>query len=264
MLTLTAMPANRPTADAAASTSSVPPTPTAPPATVLVVDDEPDVVDLVRYGLGRAGHEILVAADGRSALRIARERRPDLIVLDLMLPQLSGQEVCRELKADPETANIPVLMLTAHGLPGERVAGLELGADDYVSKPFSPRELVLRVGAILRRAQGAAEQRGRDAVLTVDSFRVDKGRFELTVDGQRLDLTTTEFKLLCLLIERRGRTLSRDTLLLDVWGYTNAIDTRTVDTHVRRLREKLGPAHAGRIETLRGEGYRFTAHPAES
>ena len=232
-----------------------------PPASVLVVDDEPDVVDLIRYGLSRAGHEVFSAADGQSALRLARERRPDLIVLDLMLPQMSGQEVCRELKADASTADISVLMLTARGLPAERVAGLELGADDYVTKPFSPRELVLRVGAILRRVREAAARRGRETSLEVDGFRVDKGAFEVLLDGRRLELTTTEFKLLCLLIERRGRTQSRETLLYEVWGYTGNIDTRTVDTHIRRLREKLGLAHAGRIETLRGEGYRFTAAP---
>lgn len=232
-----------------------------PPAAVLVVDDEPDVVDLVRYGLSRAGHEVFSAADGPTALRLARERRPDVIVLDLMLPQMSGQEVCRELKAGADTAGIPVLMLTARGLPAERVAGLELGADDYVTKPFSPRELVLRVGAILRRAREVAVLRGRESLLEVDGFRVDKGAFEIRLDGRRLELTTTEFKLLCLLIERRGRTQTRETLLYDVWGYTGNIDTRTVDTHVRRLREKLSPAHASRIETLRGEGYRFTAAP---
>lgn len=248
------MPAVNPRAAVAAETIL-------PPAAVLVVDDEPDVVDLVRYGLTRAGHEVFSAADGQSALRLARERRPDLIVLDLMLPQMSGQEVCRELKADPATADIPVLMLTARGLPAERVAGLELGADDYVTKPFSPRELVLRVNTIVRRAREAAALRGRETSLEVDGFRVDKGAFEILLDGRRLELTTTEFKLLCLLLERRGRTQSRETLLFDVWGYTGNIDTRTVDTHIRRLREKLGPAHAPRIETLRGEGYRFTATP---
>ena len=223
---------------------------------VLVVDDEPDVVDLVRYRLRGAGMSVIVAGDGLTALRTARERRPDLIVLDLMLPEMRGEEVCRQLRADRETAAIPILMLTAKGDPADRIAGLEVGADDYLGKPFSPRELILRVEAILRRARAAEER--REATLEVDGFRINKGDFEITLDGQKLDLTTTEFKLLCLLIERRGKVLTRDALLTDVWNYTAAIDTRTVDTHVRRLREKLGPGHSARIETVRGEGYRFT------
>ena len=234
--------------------------PAAPPPVVLVVDDEVDVIDLVRYRLRSAGMTVLVAEDGLSALKTAREQRPDLIVLDLMLPQMSGEEVCRRLKEEKNTASIPVVMLTAKAQGADRIAGLEIGADDYVSKPFSPRELVLRIEAILRRAR-AAEIR-REVLLTVDAFCINKGDFEITLEGQRLDLTTTEFKLLCLLIEKRGKVLGRDALLLDVWNYATAIDTRTVDTHIRRLREKLGPAHAGRIETVRGEGYRFTALPA--
>ncbi len=229
--------------------------PSATQPVVLVVDDEPDVVDLVRYRLRGAGMAVIVAGDGLTALRTARERRPDLIVLDLMLPEMRGEEVCRQLRADRETSAIPVLMLTAKGDPADRIAGLEVGADDYLSKPFSPRELILRVEAILRRARAAEER--REATLKVDGFRINKGDFEITLDGQKLDLTTTEFKLLCLLIERRGKVLTRDALLTDVWNYTAAIDTRTVDTHVRRLREKLGPAHSARIETVRGEGYRF-------
>ena len=230
--------------------------PTARPPVVLVVDDEPDVVDLVRYRLRGAGMTVLVATDGLGALKAAREHRPDLVVLDLMLPHMNGEEVCRQLRADRDTAAIPVLMLTAKGEPTDRIAGLEAGADDYLSKPFSPRELILRAEAILRRARAAEER--REANLEVDGFRINKGDFEVTLDGRKLDLTTTEFKLLCLLIERRGKVLTRDALLTDVWNYTAAIDTRTVDTHVRRLREKLGPAHSGRIETVRGEGYRFT------
>ena len=227
-------------------------------ATLLVVDDETDVVDLVRYKLNGAGFDVLTADNGLDALRLARERRPDLIVLDLMLPEMTGEEVCRQLKKEPDTAAIPILMLTAKGQAGDRIAGLEIGADDYISKPFSPRELVLRVEAVLRRVRGA-EKRGDQ--VTIGEFVIDRGNFEITMDGQKLDLTTTEFKLLTLLLERRGRTQSRETLLFDVWGYTNAIDTRTVDTHIRRLREKLGP-NSARIETLRGEGYRFTTAAA--
>jgi len=224
--------------------------------TVLVVEDESDVVDLLRYNLNRAGMTVLIANDGRAGLESARENRPDVIVLDLMLPRMNGHEVCKSLKKDPDTKDIPIVMLTAKGQPQERVAGLEMGADDYVTKPFSPRELVLRVQALLRRMRSGV----RTDVIEVDDFVVDKGSFEIRLSGKRMDLTTTEFKLLALLIERRGRTQSRDTLLFDVWGYQNSIDTRTVDTHIRRLREKLGD-HSPRLETIRGEGYRF--HPLE-
>jgi DNA-binding response OmpR family regulator len=220
--------------------------------TILVVDDEADVLDLVRYHLNRAGFDVDVASSGTAALLAARQRRPDAIVLDIMLPQMSGTEVFRKLKLEIDTAQIPVLMLTAKGLLSERIAGLELGVDDYITKPFSPRELVLRVQNLLRRIR----ETQTSAIIEVDGFCLNKSNFEITVQGRRLELTTTEFKLLATLVERRGRTLSRETLLQDVWGYENAIDTRTVDTHVRRLREKLGGA-ASRIVTVRGEGYRF-------
>ncbi|HEY4782294.1 MAG TPA: response regulator transcription factor [Chthoniobacterales bacterium] len=220
--------------------------------TILVVDDEADVLDLVRYHLNRAGFDVDVASSGTAALLAARQRRPDAIVLDIMLPQMSGTEVFRKLKLEIDTAQIPVLMLTAKGLLSERIAGLELGVDDYITKPFSPRELVLRVRNLLRRIR----ETRTSAIVEVDGFCLNKSNFEITVQGRRLELTTTEFKLLATLVERRGRTLSRETLLQDVWGYENAIDTRTVDTHVRRLREKLGGA-ASRIVTVRGEGYRF-------
>ena len=220
--------------------------------TILVVDDEADVLDLVRYHLHRAGFDVDVASSGTAALLAARQRRPDAIVLDIMLPQMSGTEVFRKLKLEIDTAQIPVLMLTAKGLLSERIAGLELGVDDYITKPFSPRELVLRVQNLLRRIR----ETRTSAMIEVDGFCLNKSNFEITVQGRRLELTTTEFKLLATLVERRGRTLSRGTLLQDVWGYENAIDTRTVDTHVRRLREKLGGA-ASRIVTVRGEGYRF-------
>ena len=220
--------------------------------TILVVDDEADVLDLVRYHLNRAGFDVDVASSGTAALLAARQGRPDAIVLDVMLPQMSGTEVFRKLKLEIDTAQIPVLMLTAKGLLSERIAGLELGVDDYITKPFSPRELVLRVQNLLRRIR----ETRTSAVVEVDGFCLNKSNFEITVQGRRLELTTTEFKLLATLVERRGRTLSRETLLQDVWGYENAIDTRTVDTHVRRLREKLGGA-ASRIVTIRGEGYRF-------
>ncbi len=220
--------------------------------TILIVEDESDVADLLRYNLVKAGFSVLTAADGLVGLEMARANRPDVIILDLMLPGLDGHAICKALKHDPNTEGIPILMLTAKGEPAERVKGLEIGADDYVTKPFSTRELVLRVQALLRRLQTST----RNETVEVDDFLLDKNAFEVRLAGQRLELTTTEFKLLTLMIERRGRTQSRETLLSDVWGYQNAIDTRTVDTHMRRLREKLGD-HATRLETVRGEGYRF-------
>lgn len=225
---------------------------------VLLVEDENDVVDLVRYHLGRAGFRVSSAASGPEGLRLARELRPEVIVLDLMLPGLDGYEVCRQLKADQDTAKIGILMLTAKGETKDRVRGLELGADDYVGKPFSPRELVLRVESLHRRCQ----QQVQADVLTVDVFEVDRTNFTVKIEGKRLDVTTTEFKLITILLERRGKILSREVLLADVWGYQSIIDTRTVDTHIRRLREKLG-RHSRRIETLRGEGYRFTPQPLD-
>jgi len=209
--------------------------------TILVVDDEPDVVDLVRYHFHRAGFDVLIAFSGPSGLTAATESRPDAIVLDIMLPQMSGIEVCKALRSGTQTSTIPILLLTAKAEASERIAGLELGIDDYITKPFSPRELVLRVQNVLRRLRPAQSP----SLVIVDEFCLDKGNFEISLNGKRLQLTTTEFKLLALLVERRGKTLSRETLLQDVWGYENAIDTRTVDTHVRRLREKLGPRPTG-------------------
>jgi len=222
---------------------------------ILVVDDERDVVDLVRYHLDRAGFDVIFALTGPAGLAAAQETRPSAIVLDLMLPQMSGTEVFKALKRNSQTSGIPILVLTAKTATSERIAGLELGVDDYITKPFSPRELVLRIQNLLRRLRSVPTS----SVVNVDEFRVDKSNFEISLQGKRLDLTTTEFKLLAVLVERRGRILSRETLLHDVWGYENVIDTRTVDTHVRRLREKLGAA-AERIVTVRGEGYRFLSN----
>jgi len=219
---------------------------------ILVADDEPDVLQLVSLNLKNAGFNVLKAEDGMSALTQARESMPALIVLDLMLPEMSGLEVCKVLKKEPGTAQIPIIMLTAKGEEVDRIVGLELGADDYLTKPFSPRELVLRVKSVMRRAQGAGET---GDLLTLGDIRIDRARYEITVVGKPVEFTATEFKLLTLLIERRGRVQSRDTLLNDVWGYESVIDTRTVDTHIRRLREKLGKA-ADCIETIRGFGYR--------
>ncbi len=219
---------------------------------ILVADDEPDVLSLVGSNLRRAGFEVIEVEDGEAALEKSRRLVPDLLILDLMLPHLSGLEVCRSLKADPATAGIPIIMLTAKADEIDRVVGLELGADDYVTKPFSPRELVLRVKGMLRRTT-----RNRDEdLLASGSIIVDRARMQVSVAGQPVDFTATELKLLAVLIERRGRVQSRDTLLNDVWGYESAIDTRTVDTHIKRLREKLGE-EASRVETVRGFGYRI-------
>jgi len=227
------------------------------PDTVLIVDDEPDVIDLLVYNLQKAGYRTATARDGATALQKARDEIPSLIVLDLMLPQMDGTEVCRHLKADPKTAHIPIIMLTAKVEEVDRVVGLELGADDYVTKPFSPREIALRVKGVLRRASGKTAPA---EILKFGDITVDIAKHEATVKGKVVDLTATEFKLLSTLLERRGRVQSRDRLLTYVWGYEGDVDTRTVDTHMRRLREKLGKA-ADYVETVRGVGYRFADAP---
>lgn len=227
--------------------------------TVLVVEDENDVVDLLRYHLKRAGYKVLIENTGDAGLAAARKNRPDAAIFDIMMPGMTGLEVCRALKNDPETAGIPVLMLTAKSEVKDRVSGLETGADDYVTKPFSPKEVVLRVQGLIRRAQSVASE---NSLIELDGITLDRTMLHAQINGVRVDLTTTEFKLLSTLVGNRGRTMSRDTLLRDVWGYSNSLDTRTVDTHMRRLREKIG-RHAGRLETIRGEGYRFNALPVD-
>ncbi|MEQ1859531.1 MAG: response regulator transcription factor [Chthoniobacteraceae bacterium] len=220
---------------------------------ILIADDEADVLNLLAMSLKTAGYQVLACDDGESALDSARRALPSLVVLDLMLPGMSGLEVCRALKSEPATRAIPVIMLTAKAEEIDRIVGLELGADDYVTKPFSPRELVLRIRSILRRSETRSEPAD---VLRHGEIQVDRSRYEVLVKGRPIEFTATEFKLLTVLMERRGRVQSRDTLLNDVWGYENLIDTRTVDTHIRRLREKLGKA-ADCIETIRGFGYRM-------
>jgi len=227
------------------------------PEAILIVDDEQDVLDLLVYNLQKAGYKILTARDGAVALQKARDEVPSLIVLDLMLPQMDGTEVCRHLKADPKTAHIPIIMLTAKAEEVDRVVGLELGADDYVTKPFSPREMTLRVKGVLRRTSGKSAPA---EILKFADITVDLAKHEVTLKGKVVELTATEFKLLATLLERRGRVQSRDRLLTDVWGYEGDVDTRTVDTHMRRLREKLGKA-ADYVETVRGVGYRFADAP---
>ena len=222
-----------------------------------MIEDEKDVVDLVRYHLDKAGFRVLVARNGSEGLEKARAESPDAIVLDLMLPGMRGEDVCRELKSAEPTASVPVIMLTAKAQPEERVAGLELGADDYVAKPFSPRELVLRVQAVLRRLRASSPS----DTLTLGPFELDRINFEVRLEGEKIDLTAIEFKLVAALMDKRGSIVPRADLLRDVWGYRGTIDSRTVDTHMRRLRVKLGP-HADFIETVRGEGYRFNTGEA--
>ena len=224
-----------------------------PSPQVLIVDDERDLVRLLEFNLQQAGFETAVAYGGEEALQKVRQRTPDLVVLDLMLPDIPGTEVCRQIKASPRTRHVPVLMLTARTDEVDRVVGFEVGADDFVTKPFSVRELVLRVRAILRRGVGVEAEQERDQV---GPIRVDPGAHRAFVEGQEIALTALEFKLLTTFMSRVGRVQTRESLLQDVWGVSSDLQTRTVDTHVKRLREKLG---AGRelIETVRGIGYRM-------
>jgi two-component system, OmpR family, phosphate regulon response regulator PhoB len=223
---------------------------------VLVVDDEADIVALVAYHLAKAGYRVSTATTGPDAVAAARAERPALVVLDLMLPGLSGYDVLESLRADEVTRGIAVLMLTARRDEADRIRGLSLGADDYLTKPFSPQELVLRVGAILRRIGAAAG--GPADVLTMGSLRIDRAEHRVQVDGEEVELTPTEYKLLLTLAERRGRVQERAHLLETVWEAAPDIQTRTVDMHVQRLRAKLGAA-GELIETVRGFGYRLRA-----
>jgi two-component system phosphate regulon response regulator PhoB len=220
---------------------------------ILVVDDEPEAVELVEFNLKQAGFGVTTAADGAEALKKAKAALPALVVLDLMLPEIDGLEVCKLLRRDPATAGIPIIMLTAKATEIDRVLGLELGADDYITKPFSPRELVLRIRKILQRRETTDE---KQETVRFGDLKIDVPKHLATWRGKSFDLTATEFKLLTVLAQRVGRVQSRDALLRDVWEYDSLIDTRTVDTHMRRLREKLGPA-AKHLDTVRGVGYRF-------
>ena len=220
---------------------------------ILVVDDEPEAVELVEFNLRQAGYAVSTAIDGAEALKKARTQTPDLIVLDVMLPEMDGFEICKTLRGEVPTSRTPILMLTAKAAEIDRVLGLELGADDYLTKPFSPRELLLRIKKILVRGQ--AEEQTRDQ-LRFGDLHIDVPRHVASWRGKPIELTATEFKLLTILAQRSGRVQSRDQLLRDVWEYDSLIDTRTVDTHMRRLREKLGAA-AKHLDTVRGVGYRF-------
>jgi two-component system phosphate regulon response regulator PhoB len=235
-------------------------------ARILVIEDERDIQDVLAYNLRQAGHEPIVAGAGREGLAQARAQRPDLIILDLMLPDVSGTEVCKELKRGETTAAIPVIMLTAKGEEVDRIVGFEVGAEDYVVKPFSTRELMLRVQAVLARGKRAAGAGGAGGAIaekgsvTFGVLKIDRDAHRVWVGGAEVELTALEFKLLVTLHERKNRVQSRETLLTDVWGMRSDINTRTVDTHVKRLREKLGEA-GEYIDTVRGVGYRFKDSP---
>lgn len=221
---------------------------------VLVIEDDRDIAELVEYNLKTENFRVEVSHNGREGLQRAQKAPPDLILLDLMLPDLSGLDICKTLKGNPQTKNIPIIMVTAKGTETDRVVGFELGADDYLTKPFSPRELTLRVKAILRRSKGKTAGPAGYTVFGMLSF--DPEKYEVKVKNQEIRLTALEFKLLKYLFQMKGRVATRDMLLDRVWGYDSELNTRTVDTHIKRLREKLG--EAGKyIETLRGTGYRF-------
>ena len=225
---------------------------------VLIVDDEPDVRELVKFNLTRDGWEVSEAADGLEGLEKAKSERPDLIVLDLMMPEMDGMAVFKNLRESKKTAEIPVLMLTAKKELDDKLEGLALGADDYVAKPFSIKELVLRIRNLAKRAQkphGGPE-------ISSGAFRLDRNNLKLYLADEPIDLTATEFKLLLILIENEGEEQERGELLSKIWGYDERIQTRTLDTHVKRLREKLGD-RGDCIQTVRGVGYRFHPEPAE-
>tara|TARA_R100000027_G_scaffold1897_2_gene2077 strand:+ start:2479 stop:3192 length:714 start_codon:yes stop_codon:yes gene_type:complete len=232
------------------------------PARILVVDDESDTTDLLSFKLENEGFVTKVTNIPQKALGLVREFRPDLIILDIMMPDLNGYQICHTLKADRELRPIPVIFLTARGEPEDRIKGLETGVDDYVAKPFDSRELILRVRAVLKRAVEAKSAASRQ--LQLGNLLADRDLHQVYVDDEAVMLTLTEFKLLQLLMENPNQVLSRETLLSRVWNYESDTETRTVDTHVRRLREKLGSC-SGMIETVRGVGYRMVEFsPSES
>jgi two-component system phosphate regulon response regulator PhoB len=220
---------------------------------ILIVEDEPAIAEVLEYNLSKEGYEVGIEYRGDTALEAIRQNPPDLVIVDLMLPGLDGLELTRLLQRGARTRQIPLLMLTAKSEEVDRIVGLELGADDYITKPFSPREVVLRVKAVLRRAKGVEEQR---ELLEVGTIRLDIAGHRLFLAEEEIQLTATEFRLLKIFLERCNRVQTRDSLLTDVWRYSEDVDSRTVDTHIRRLRRKLG-SEADRIETVVGVGYRL-------
>ncbi len=220
--------------------------------TVLIAEDESDIRQLISFNLEHASMNSLLAKDGVEAFEIAKEKGPDLIILDLMLPRMDGFTVFKELRLDSSTKDIPVIMLTAKAQLDDVITGLEMGADDYLTKPFSPKELVLRVKALLRRIKTTTV----NSTITSGKFRLDKNTLHCFVSGEQVDLTPTEFKLLLLMVEREGTVQNREDLLREVWGYRDTANSRTLDTHIKRLREKLGDLSRC-IETVRGVGYQY-------
>jgi DNA-binding response OmpR family regulator len=231
-------------------------------ARVLVVEDDPDIAQLVSHYLEKAGFSTEVTSSGRDALASVAARPPDVLVLDLMLPQVDGLEICRVVRGNAATANVPIIMLTARAEESDRIVGLEIGADDYLAKPFSPGELVARVRALHRRVARSAPASAGQTV-AYGSIVVDAGRHTVTADGHPVTLTAKEFVLLAYFLQHRGRVLSRDVLLTDVWGYRYTGGTRTVDVHIRRLREKL-PLLAGSLVTVKQFGYKLLEDPSAS
>lgn len=231
------------------------------PRKILVVDDEPDVTELLAYNLKAKGFVVETVNNPNSSVGLARTFLPDLVILDVMMPELNGIQICRMLRADPKLKDVPVIFLTAKAEENDRIQGLETGADDYICKPFSIKEVVLRVQSILRRVSEG--EGGEVKRFQIGQIVLDSERHEAFVGSRPLDLTATEFKLLQLLMERRGRVQTREHLLINVWNYETEIETRTVDTHVRRLREKLGE-EADWIETIRGVGYRMAERKVEA
>ena len=227
---------------------------------ILVVDDERHIVELVKFNLEKEGYQVETAFDGRNALIAVESRRPDLIILDVMLPELDGFEVCRALQKNPDTGDIPIIMLTARVEEIDKVLGLELGADDYITKPFSPRELTARVKARLRRtAKNAETKKDAGEVIKINGLVIDPDKYTVYLEDVKLDLTPKEFELLRMLAQNRGRVMTRDYLLEKIWGYDYAGDTRTVDVHIRHIRQKIEsqPVEFQCIETIRGVGYKF-------
>ncbi len=221
---------------------------------ILIVEDDKNISKLIKYNLDQEGFRCMASFSGEDALKILDKEPVDLIMLDIMLPGVDGLEVCRRVKQDKKLSNIPIIMLTAKGEEVDKIVGFELGADDYIVKPFSPRELNLRVKAVLKRMKPAGVEKD---LLKAGKLTVDLSRHKVSIDKKEVELTNMEFKLLVILIQRRGRVQSRDRLLEDVWGMASVVTTRTVDTHIKRLREKLGKT-GDSIETVRGVGYRFS------
>ena len=221
---------------------------------ILIVDDEPDVTELLKYKLEQDGHLCQVVNNPLSFISVAREFNPNLILLDIMMPELNGLQLCKMVRSDPKMNTIPIIFLTARGEVEDRIKGLESGGDDYISKPFNTKELVLRVANILNRNQSGGSVNNKNRI-QIAGVVLDDSLHELTVDGEVVILTATEFRLLKLLMLRKNRVQTRENLLINVWNYDTDIETRTVDTHVRRVREKLGP-YANMIETIRGVGYK--------